>query len=346
MKHGMMATILGAALMMAPMGAEAQGRVLTGETTAVGGAPHATLSGVALAVRRAGLGDIQIQSGQTATVSLLNVARGVTDIATIPTAGHALLQNGRGPYQQVGAEAGAQLAARVQALFGMQTGYFQPTVYADSGIESWEDFRGKRIFVGPPSGAAAVNQMALIEGVTGFVAGTDYEEIRMDWGAAHQAFIDGRFDVMMNAVIAPSPLVQQIAASREIRIFGIPEEIYATAEWQELVNSVGTTQAYHPMGLYERGVQFEHVIEGKGAPMMGYTFYMGVSADLPEEEAYRIVSSLIANLGEIEASAAFMPTVRIGEATVGLVSTPGLKMHPGAIRAWEEAGVTIPDSLK
>lgn len=334
-----------AALTIAPFAAEAQ-RVYSSETTAAGGAPHATVSGVALAIRRAGLGEVQIQDGQTATASLLNVARGVTDIATIPTAGHALLVNGRGPFQQIGAEAGAQLASQVQALFGMQAGFFQPTVYADSGIQDWEDFRGKRIFVGPPAGAAAVNQMALIEGVTGFVAGRDYEEIRMDWGAAHQAFIDGRFDVMMNAVIAPSPLVQQIAASRDVLIFGIPEDVYRTEEWQELTNDVGTVQGYHPLGLYERGVSFRHTLEGQGVPMMAYTFYMGVNASMPEDEAYRIVKSLIENLAEIEASAAFMPSIRIGEAIIGLETTPGLKMHPGAVRAWEEAGVTIPDRLK
>jgi len=340
--------VAGAALglLLAAGSADAQGRVYSSETTAAGGAPHSTMAGVALAIRRGGLGEVQIQDGQTATVSLLNVARKVTDIATVPTAGHALLMNGAGPYQQIGAETGAQLAATVQALFGIQAGYFIPMAFVDSGIASWEDFKGKRIFVGPPSGAAAVNQMAIIRGVTGFEPGRDYEEIRMDWATAHQAFIDRRFDVFMNPVTAPSPLLQRIVATGPVRIFGVPADVNASPEWQDMANSAGTVPAYHPTDAYEAGVTYENVEEGKGVPMLGYTFYMAVHADMPEEEAYKIVSSLIANLDEINASAAFMPSLRIAEATVGLEATPGLKMHPGAVRAWEEAGITIPDALK
>lgn len=327
-------------------GAQAQQKVYTSETAVPGGSSHSVMAGVGLAVRRAELGEMQIQDGQTLTTSLLNIALGKTDMATVPTAAHALLTEGKGPYQKVGAEKGVQLANSVQAIFGFQAGYYMPIAFDDIGVSSFDDFAGKRIFVGPPSGAAAVNQMSLIEGVTGMKANEGYEAVRMDWASANQAAYDRRFDVFMFPDTIPSAKVEQLASAGNITIFGIPAATLESPEWQALVSQSGTAQSYIPAGTEVPGVTFANKMADGRVPMMGYTFYVGINAATPEDEVYALTKSVIDNLAEINASATFMKGLRLDEAIVGLESTPGLKMHPGAVKAWEESGLAIPDALK
>ena len=56
------------------------------------------------------------------------------------------------------------------------------------------------------------------------------------------------------------------------------------------------------------------------------------------------------NLDAIKAKTPFLPQVSLGEvadtATTGMCGAMPLKYHPGAVRAWEEAGYTVPDCAK
>lgn len=38
---------------------------------------------------------------------------------------------------------------------GFKAGAYHPVTLAGSGIESWEDIRGKTVFTGPPAGSAS-----------------------------------------------------------------------------------------------------------------------------------------------------------------------------------------------
>lgn len=324
----------------------AQGSVFSGETSTPGNSTHGALVAMGTAVDRAGLGSIQIQDGQTLTKSMLNVATGKTDIATLPNAAYHLLRIGKGPYEKLGAEQGSALADRIVALVGFQPGLFLPIVFDDSGITSFEDMRGKRIFVGPPSGVAAVNSMDILEAVAGLKAGEDYEEIRLDWAAAVDGMLDRKFDVMMFPTSDPSPAVQQFASSGNITIFGVPKEVQESEAWQSVVADVGSTAGTHRTTSYDSGVSYANTNENGEIDVLANTFFIGVSRDMDEEVAYRIVKSMFENMEAIEGTAAFMPALRMREGVVGLASTRGLKLHPGALRAMEEQGIDLPDALK
>lgn len=345
MKATITAGLVTLGLMLAPVAASAQGKVLTGETTKPGGAVHALLTSTGMAVQRSGVGSLQVQAGQAATASVLNLAMAKSDIVTVPGIVHALLSAGKGPYAKLGAEQGEALAGNLRAIFGAQSGFYLPIVFSDSGITSWEQIKGRRVYVGPPSGAAAVAQMAMIEAVTGFTSGTDYTEVRMDWASAPQGFLDGRFDVLMIPLSAPSPILDRISASADVTILGVPEDIRESAAWKAVANASGAAEGFHPLDAYEGRVAHVNAAED-GIPVLAYTHYVGVHRDMDEEEVFAITRTIIDNLDEINASAAFMPAMRISEAVTGLEQMPGLKMHPGAVRAWEAAGVVIPGSLK
>lgn len=330
---------------LALTGSAGMAQVINGETLNEGSSAQATLSAVSAAMEQSGQGVIQIQSGQTLTKSLLNVALGRTQIATIPTAAHMVLGLGVGPYKDLG-DKGKEMAAKVQALIGFQPGLFLPIVFEDSGISNWEDLKGKRIFTGPPSGTAAVNTRTMLEAATGFKAGEDYEEVILDWAAAQQAMLDRKFDVFMLPAAEPDALVQQLASAGGIRILGVPESAYSSAEWQEKVKKTGTTEGLHGTDSYESGVSYVNADADGNLHLMAFTFGIMVNEAMPEEQAYGITKAILDNMDRIETTAAFMSNLRLREYFVGLAETPDLKLHPGAIRAYDEAGIEVPEALR
>src|SRR3546814_5920507 len=71
---------------------------------------------------------------------------------------------------------------KLRGVFNFPLGYYHIVVYADSGITRLQDVKGKRVFLGPPGGGATVNMAQMLEIVTGYKAGHDYEQ---EIGRAH-----------------------------------------------------------------------------------------------------------------------------------------------------------------
>ena len=73
------------------------------------------------------------------------------------------------------------------------------------------------------------------------------------------------------------------------------------------------------------------------------------NADLDEDLAYQLVKLHIDNLDLLKAKAPYASYARFGEideTLSGMCGVNPLKYHAGAVRAWEEAGFTIPDCAK
>ena len=73
-------------------------------------------------------------------------------------------------------------------------------------------------------------------------------------------------------------------------------------------------------------------------------------SQIPREElAYQLTKSHIENVDAIKAVAPFMATLNYGiidPKVAGLCGPNPVKFHPGAVRAWEEAGHKIADCAK
>ena len=137
----------------------------------------------AKAVSDGGVAEIQVTDGNTLTKTLLAIATGKGDMGIVPIGAYNLLRNAAGPYKKLGKEKSNALKSKMRALFGYSAGYYTMVSFADSGIKSIDDFKGKRILVGPPSGAASNVTIAIIKAASGLEAGKDYEAVKMGWGA-------------------------------------------------------------------------------------------------------------------------------------------------------------------
>ncbi|MDB0044630.1 hypothetical protein N9F03_04895 [Planktomarina temperata] len=167
-------TLLGCALSLAPLVIHAQ-TTLTAETTTPGSTPHYIDSTLAAVLASAGVATMQITEGATLTNSVQAVAEGRLDMAPAPLILPFLMSRGIGPYSGIGPDKGAELAANIRVIF-FNAGSAQILGYYNSNpIEDIRDLSGKRIWNGPPRGAALTSGRAMIQLLSGIKDGEGYE---------------------------------------------------------------------------------------------------------------------------------------------------------------------------
>jgi len=133
-----------------------------------------------------------------------------------------------------------------------------------------------------------------------------------------------------------------------------PEDDYdtVTVNWSQMPSAIidGTVDAAVIPAMFpgprvtQASAAGDDMFRGKAVPGGDL-----VNKSMDEELAYQLTKSHIENLDEIKAMAPFMATLNFGDVSEkanGLCGANIVKFHPGAVRAWEEAGHTLPDCSK
>ena len=71
-----------------------------------------------------------------------------------------------------------------------------------------------------------------------------------------------------------------------------------------------------------------------------------VHKDMDFDLAKALTAAVIANTDTFLNKAPYMATTRVGSVGFGLCGAVPVKYHPGAVAAYEEAGMTVPDCAK
>lgn len=280
--------------------------------------------------------DLQVVLNQVLTKSILKVAAGKLDLSVAPPPAFRAMQRGVGPYA-ANADQAKELSENVRALFAFQGSTMHPTVWADSGIESWDDVRGKRVFIGPPAGAAASQSTGMVEAASGLKEGEDYEGVKLPWGQAAQGFQDGQFDVYIAFYPIGSQTMTELGLQRELRILGLPEGTLGSDAWADYEARSGVTGVTIPAGTYG-----DAVVNGDAAMDAAATSMMVIAhKDLDEDTAYKLTKAYFEALPEMKASNALLASQDESKPLFGITA----RLHPGAVRYYNEVGVQIPDSL-
>lgn len=276
--------------------------------------------------------DMQINSGQTLTKACMNVATGKVDVAVCPPTAYNAMKRGVGPFKNNADEAMAA-SENVRALYGFTNGIFHAIVRASSSIETFDDFAGRRVFTGPPAGAANAQAQSIIGASSGLVGGQDFEVVRLGWGAAIQAFQDNQFEAFMFPSAVGNAAIEQLG---EIRLIDLPDAALETEIWEKYeaggANGVGVI----PAGTYSNVVNEGDV---QGAENFMQTT---VNKDMSDDDAYALTKAFWENLDKAKNDIRVLAPVSIENAFTGMSA----KLHPGAIRYYEEIGIEVPDSVK
>ena len=279
--------------------------------------------------------EIQVNATGAATQHALEAGAGQLDFFMWSASVHQNMIDGAAMYANI--PQAPELSQNVRGVFAFPLGPYHITTYADSGITELQDLEGKTVFPGPPGGGARAIMERVIEGAAGLKAGEDYETVDLGWDAAAQAFQDGRIDVYINATNAPSPVIQQMALTREIRFLGLTEEQMAKEAVQAILNRPGGVLA-----TIEPGTYGENQVNEDPVQTLGSIVGVGAGAHVPEDAVYEITKAFWAGVQEMETSAPWLRQIKLEDALRDL----NLPLHPGALRYYEEIGMEIPDDLR
>lgn len=318
MKHS---TILAAVIALAatPALAQTELSIATGGT---GGVYYPMGGGLAEIINNKVDGfsaTVEVTGASVANMGL--IATGDADLAL------ALADTVLQAYTGTGRFEGQQLPM-VRGLASMYANMVQIVTLADSGVNSLSDLRGRRVSVGAPGSGTEVNAAAILE--ANGITYDDISEQRLNFNETADALANGDIDVGFWSVGAPTSSILNLATTRSIRMIALTDEEIAAAQ------SVDPTFARTNLagGIYE-GVP-------EDVPSLGIPNVLVVSSEMDDDLAYAIVKAMFDNIADLQAvhPAANETTV---EFTLGATPVP---LHPGAIRYFEEIGVTVPDHLR
>ncbi|WP_353476099.1 TAXI family TRAP transporter solute-binding subunit (plasmid) [Salipiger sp. H15] len=216
-------------------------------------------------------------------------------------------------------------AANLRALFPMYRTPLQAAALKSSGIATVEDLAGKRVNFGPASGTSATYWQryfsdAGIEVNASFAGASD---------AAGQLG-DGLIDAFVYASGIPTGAYSELAIQQDVTFIGLSEDNVAA-----FTDSVPSMQPFTiPAGTYK----------GQDADVATVAMwnYAIANESLPESLAYEITKLVLgdnARMQQVHKSA-------VETMAENWNTNDFMKFHPGAVRYYEEIGITIPEELR
>ena len=209
---------------------------------------------------------------------------------------------------------------KIRSLFVIPSLTMHYVVRADAGVESFADLAGKDFLIGKGSfGAREAAKNLETFGLKDKVTLVDVE-----LNAAVAALKNGQIDGFATAGSYPAPNVIEAAAGSGIRLLSMTDEQVAATKRTRLVI---------PAGTYA-GVDGDVVTTS--LPVGAYA-----TTDMDEATAYALTKAFWSRKAEMGKANAWWDGV-----SLEMLSTLGAKLHPGALRYYQEAGAALPDALK
>jgi uncharacterized protein len=213
----------------------------------------------------------------------------------------------------------------IRALFPMYQTPFQVVVLKSSGITSVSDLNGKRVSVGPAGGTPGTYwpQFMQAVGVNANISNA---------GAADAAgqLTDGLIDAFAFAAGVPISAFSELAAQQDVVMFGF------TPEEQAKVLEAFPAMAPFTIGA---GTYAGHDYDQPTVALWNFAI---AHQSMPDSLAYEITKLALDNndrMKQIHATAAETLVENWDKNTF-------MPFHPGALKYYEEKGITIPDTLK
>tara|TARA_B100000925_G_scaffold232802_1_gene181335 strand:+ start:22 stop:1068 length:1047 start_codon:yes stop_codon:yes gene_type:complete len=339
-KQSFWATLAGLVLFVGAASAQVN---LTAETASPGGATHLSPAHMTEIAGTKGIANIQLADGQTLTNSIQNVAEGKTDIAATPYILPFLMSRGVGPYGSLGKEKGAELASNLRAINPFTLGIFLLYAYDAKNIDGWDDLKGRKIYNGPPRGGALTNARSMIQIVAGLKDGEDYEGLQVNWGQGTTLVTSGEPDAIVLPELFPGSRLTSVTAAGKMTGWSMPKAAYESEEMQKYMQAPGSAPVTMDIATLREKMGDDWTFISEDDTFRAFATIGGnvVHKDMDEQLVYELVSSYVASLDDLKAKAPYGDTVGFDMPMQGMCGANPVKYHPGAARAWIDAGYKI-----
>ncbi len=208
----------------------------------------------------------------------------------------------------------------IRALFPIPSLTMHFVVRADAGIASFADLEGKTILLGKGSFGATEGEKYLdLFGLKDKVELADVE-----LSNAGPALKNGQIDGFVTAGSYPAPNVIEAAAGTGVVVLSLTDEQIAQTKRTRMVIPAGTYAGQ------------EEDIVTTSLPVVAYT-----TTQMDDETAYEMTKTFWDEKANLAQSAAWWNGVN-----QGLMENITGKIHPGALKYYEEAGFPITDAQR
>ena len=208
----------------------------------------------------------------------------------------------------------------IRALFPIPSLTMHFVVRADSGVKSFADLQGKTILIGKGSfGAREGAKYLKMFGLDGKV-----KLANVELNAAVAALKNKQIDGFVTAGSYPAPNVIEAAASTKINILSLSDD---------QIKQTKRTKLVIPAGTYA-GVTSNIVTTS--LPVLAHT-----TTAMDDKTAYALTKTYWSQKKDLGAAAAWWD----GVSGAMLANVYG-KLHPGAVKYYDEAGINVPDAIR
>ncbi|MGB7605881.1 MAG: TAXI family TRAP transporter solute-binding subunit [Lutisporaceae bacterium] len=216
----------------------------------------------------------------------------------------------------------------IRALYSTIYNYLQVFTSANSSINSVADFKGKTIGVGAAGSGGEMAARALLD-----TYGLTYDDIKpqfMPEAEAVSALKDGKIDGFIATHPLKSAAMTELTTSMKARLIAIEDDAFYKA-------NPAYTKYTVPAGTY-KDIDVDVII-----PRSRIIMCTSINAGFTDDEIYNMVKAIWENRAEWAISNASVEKQVNIETALEEIDIP---LHPGAIKYFEEIGMTIPDALK
>jgi TRAP transporter TAXI family solute receptor len=200
--------------------------------------------------------------------------------------------------------------------------YYQFVVLADSGINKFEDLKGKSITTQQRGNTGELITRQLLE-----IHGIKYSDVKVSfvgYSDSVNQMKDGHAVAFGLNTQVPAGAIMDLAAARDIKLL---DQTSSLAAMQKL--NPGYKLITIPKGSYPKQDQDVHVI--------GFYTHVVASCKLPADEVYAMTKQIAQNTKTLATVAK-----DIGSLTPkGMAADIGVPFHPGAAKFYKEAGITV-----
>ncbi|MGB7302445.1 MAG: TAXI family TRAP transporter solute-binding subunit [Burkholderiaceae bacterium] len=271
------------------------------------------------AMKAASNGDIvlTIEESQGSVQNVMEVAaRSGNYVFTTPPALIGLAQDGKAMFK----DKSNPKYANIRALFPIPSLTMHFVTRADKGINTFADLDGKTLLIGKGSFGAKEGAKYLdLFGLQGKVKLADVE-----LSNAVPALKNGQIDGFVTAGSYPAPNVVEAAAGTGVKVLSLNEEQIAKTKRTKLVIPAGTyagqTEAINTTSL----------------PVVAYT-----TTDMDDATAYALTKAFWENREKMAKSAPWWTGVN-----KDMLANISRKIHPGALKYYQQAGYPVTDANK
>lgn len=190
-----------------------------------------------------------------------------------------------------------------------------------AGVNSFRDIAGKKVNLGNPGSGQLNTVQAMLT-----VFGMSEEDVQAEYLRAAEApdyLRDGRIDCFFYVVGIGAAAIQDITTTADVNLVELNDP-----ELQELIEQYPYySYATVPAGTYQG--------QDQDLTLFGVKALFVTSTDVPDEDVYKIVKAILDNLETFQATHPALANLTPEDFIQGI----GAPLHPGAIKAYQEAGL-------